>query len=205
MPAYSFNTHYSASKGSVLAISLVILTAITLVSVAAMQRSGLQTRMVNNIELKATGFHVANSELEDIYDFFGTQASATQALSIPLSEFDIAEVDKVDDSGDVIKDASGDAITEQVQEFNPVPTGHYSTYSNYTQYGSSSSSNSSPPKVNVISSIEHTGVRSSLVEGFSIGTFVEFGFKSIAITSHPISGQELSNQTIGINYIAPAG
>jgi hypothetical protein len=37
-------------SGSVLAISLVILTAITLISITSLQRSGIQTRIVTNVQ-----------------------------------------------------------------------------------------------------------------------------------------------------------
>ena len=69
MPLSSFNNRYSANKGSVLAISLTILTAITLISVTALQRSGLQGRMVGNIQHQEQGFNVASNELNVIIVF----------------------------------------------------------------------------------------------------------------------------------------
>jgi type IV pilus assembly protein PilX len=40
----------NTQKGSVLAVSLVLLTAITLIAISSMQRSGLQTKIVSNLQ-----------------------------------------------------------------------------------------------------------------------------------------------------------
>jgi len=69
-------THQS---GSVLSISLVLLTAITLIALTGMQRSGLQTKIVANLQHKETTFIAAQNILEDAYDSF--QTSDTQVLS----------------------------------------------------------------------------------------------------------------------------
>ena len=66
-------------SGSVLAISLVLLTAITLLAITGMQRSGLQTKIVANLQHKETTFIAAQNILEDAYDSF--QTSDTQVLS----------------------------------------------------------------------------------------------------------------------------
>lgn len=191
MRTYTANP-YSSNKGSALAIGLVILTAITLVSITAMQRSGIQGRMVGNIQHQEQAFHAANGELEEIYQFYATQASATVALSEPLNNFDIVNGDQV---------------------FHQVAPGHSSTYSSYYGGGESSNGQSSgyAPKarLEVASNIQHTGVRSSLVAGFSVGTFVEYGFVVTAESSEPsfgiTPGKTLSSQVVGIKYIAPAG
>lgn len=65
--------------GSVLATSLVLLTAITMLSIMGIQRSGLQTKIVANQQHKETAFHAAYSLLEDAYATF--QTSNTQMLS----------------------------------------------------------------------------------------------------------------------------
>ena len=58
------------------------------------------------------------------------------------------------------------------------------------------------------SDIQHTGEVSTLVEGFSVGTFAEYGFVVSAQSSKPDigirSGDVVSSQIIGIKYIAPA-
>lgn len=183
---------YSSNTGSALAIGLVILTAITLVSITAMQRSGIQGRMVGNIQHKEQAFHAANGELEEIYQFYATQASATSALSAPLNNFEIINGEQV---------------------FGEVAPGHTSTYSSYSQKsetaGAQSSGYTRPARLDVASNIQHTGVRGSLVEGFSVGTFVEYGFVVTAESAEPTfgitPGKTLSSQIIGIKYIAPAG
>jgi hypothetical protein len=185
MCSYSSNHRYRANKGSVLAISLVILTAITLISISALQRSGIQGRMVGNIQHIEQGFHAANGELEEIYQFYATQASATTALSVPLNSFDIVDGEQV---------------------FNTVDPGHQSSYN---AYSSSSTRQSQSPRLAVASGIQHTGVRNSLVEGFSVGSFAEYGFTINALSSEPnigiTPGRALSSQLIGIKFIAPAG
>ncbi len=181
---------YSSNKGSALAIGLVILTAITLVSVTAMQRSGIQGRMVGNVQHKQQAFHAANGELEEIYQFYSTQGSATQALSAPLNEFDIFNGEQV---------------------FHEVAAGHTSTYSSYYPHEDSSSGQSTgqSSRLEVASNIQHTGIRNALVEGFSVGTFVEYGFVVSAQSREPSfginPGKTLSSQAVGIKYIAPAG
>ncbi len=181
---------FSSNKGSALAISLVILTAITLISVSSLQRSGIQGRMVGNIQHQEQGFHAANGELEEIYRFYATQASATQALSSPLNSFDIVAGDQV---------------------FHPVEPGHESTYNSYdsANSGEQSTGNANPPRLAVTSDIQHTGIRNALVEGFSVGTFVEYGFIVSSQAAEPsfgiAPGRTLSNQLVGIKYIAPAG
>lgn len=69
----------SHQSGSVLAISLVLLTAITLIAIMGLQRSGLQTKIVANVQHKETVFHGAKNLLEDAYDFY--QTADTQTLS----------------------------------------------------------------------------------------------------------------------------
>jgi hypothetical protein len=51
-----------AQNGSVLAISLVLLTAITLLSMMGLQRSGLQTKIVANIQHKEAAYNTDLSE-----------------------------------------------------------------------------------------------------------------------------------------------
>jgi hypothetical protein len=183
MRQHSFNHRYNANKGSVLAISLSILTAITLISVTALQRSGIQGRMVGNIQHGEQGFHAASSELTDIYRFYATQPSATSALSVPLNSFDLVN-------------------NEQV--FKPVDPGHESS-----DTSDSSSAQNHTPRLTIASDIQHTGIKDSLVEGFSIGAFVEYGFTVSSQAAEPsfglTPGRTLSSQLIGIKYIAPAG
>jgi hypothetical protein len=187
MTSYSFNHNHRVNKGSTLAISLVILTAITLISVSALQRSGIQGRMVGNIQHQEQGFHAASGELEEIYQFYATQASATQALSAPLNSFDIIDGEQI---------------------YNAIGSGHISSYNAYTPSQHSGEQHPAP-RLTVASSIIHTGIKNSLVDGFSIGTFVQYGFAISSQAAEPsfglTPGRILSSQLVGIRYIAPAG
>lgn len=69
----------SYQSGSALAISLILLTAITLIALMGLQRSGLQTKIVANIQHKETVFHGAKNLLEDAYGFY--QTADTRTLS----------------------------------------------------------------------------------------------------------------------------
>jgi hypothetical protein len=51
-------------KGSALAVSLVLLTAITLISLSSMQRSGLQTKIVSNLQHHEILFQTTLNEQE---------------------------------------------------------------------------------------------------------------------------------------------
>lgn len=51
-------------KGSALAVSLALLTAITFISVTSMQRSGLQTKIVTNLQHHEVLFQTALNEQE---------------------------------------------------------------------------------------------------------------------------------------------
>jgi Tfp pilus assembly protein PilX len=57
----------SHSAGSVLAISLVLLTAITLIAMMGMQRAGLQTKIAANIQHKENTFISAYTDLQKVY------------------------------------------------------------------------------------------------------------------------------------------
>lgn len=75
-------------SGSVLAISLVLLTAITLLAAMNMQRSSLQTRITANILHKEQNF---NNALNDQKAWFSTLSRASTGdpiLSSPLRSFD---------------------------------------------------------------------------------------------------------------------
>jgi len=85
------NTTYGKSKGSTLAISLVILTAITLVATSSMQRSGLQTRMVTNIQHSEMLFNTAMNDQEYWFSELRDSESGDSLLSEPLSSFELDE------------------------------------------------------------------------------------------------------------------
>lgn len=69
-------------SGAVLAVSLVMLTAITFLAVMSAKRSGLQTRIVGNIQHKENVFHKALSEQEYWFnEFIDNQFLLSEALN----------------------------------------------------------------------------------------------------------------------------
>lgn len=86
--------HYKITKrqsGSVLAISLVLLTAITLLAAMNMQRAGLQTRITANILHKEQLFNSALNEQEFWFERLRTTDTGDPILSEPIREFDVNE------------------------------------------------------------------------------------------------------------------
>jgi Tfp pilus assembly protein PilX len=66
-------------SGSVLLISLVLLTVITLVTMMSLQRSGLQTKVVANAQHREIVFNTALNDIDKTYSQI--QAGNTQELS----------------------------------------------------------------------------------------------------------------------------
>lgn len=81
-------------SGSVLAISLVLLTAITLVSMQGLQRSALHTKIVNNIQHQEKLFRSAASDQEARYDKYNTDPEASKLLFDIINNFDVGDLGK---------------------------------------------------------------------------------------------------------------
>jgi Tfp pilus assembly protein PilX len=79
-------------SGAVLAISLVLLTAITVLAVISMQRAGLQTRITGNILHREMLFNSAMNEQESWFYTLKTADTGDAILSDPIRSFDL-EVD----------------------------------------------------------------------------------------------------------------
>lgn len=166
---------YHQQKASALAISLVLLTAITLISITSLQRSGLQTRIVANNQHVQAGFNAANSELEEIFRAYITDNNAVDALSESIDSFTI-------ESG--------------VKKYAPTSnTGVNSTYTATAQ--------NRPLAVNLSSSVLHTG-KSPFTAGYSQGGFATYGFNVSTTASAPNNGRILSSQSIGVEFVGPA-
>ena len=73
-------------SGSVLAISLILLTAITVIAMMGMQRAGLQTKIVGAIQQQEQVHDTDNSEIHFVYR--ATQYGETQDLSDALNSID---------------------------------------------------------------------------------------------------------------------
>lgn len=88
----SFNSlKFKSNQGSVLAISLVLLTAITLIALSSIQRSGLQTRMVANIQHVEILFNTALSDQNYWFSQLLLDESGDELLAEPLSRFVVDE------------------------------------------------------------------------------------------------------------------
>jgi hypothetical protein len=70
-------------SGSVLAISLVLLTAITLIAIMGMQRAGLQTKITGAIQHKEENFNMNLNDIDIIYQ--NAQYRDNQAFSDALN------------------------------------------------------------------------------------------------------------------------
>jgi Tfp pilus assembly protein PilX len=77
----------SHATGSVLAISLVLLTAITLIAIMGMQRAGLQTKIVANIQHKEIAFNTALGDIDKVYQDIqeGNTQTLSDAMNSPLN------------------------------------------------------------------------------------------------------------------------
>lgn len=91
VPVSFSKSKFSRNKGSTLAISLVLLTVITLIAVTSMQRSGLQTRMVANIQHVEMLFNTAMNDQEYWFTQLQLEESGDSLLSEPLSSFELDE------------------------------------------------------------------------------------------------------------------
>lgn len=67
------------SQGSVLAISLVLLTAITIIAIMGMERAGLQTKIAANIQHHELAFNTALGDVDKVFQ--DIQEGDTQTLS----------------------------------------------------------------------------------------------------------------------------
>lgn len=76
-------------SGAVLAISLVLLTAITVLAVISMQRAGLQTRITGNILHREMLFNSAMNEQESWFYQLKTADTGDAVLSEPIRSFDV--------------------------------------------------------------------------------------------------------------------
>jgi hypothetical protein len=175
----------SSHNGSALAISLVILTAITLISVTTLKRSGIQGRMVGNIQHQEWGFNTVNSDLGSIYHFYSSQASATDALSIPSNNFTIVSGKRV---------------------WHKSPPGHPSNDGPPQSSETSFEDQSDKISLEVTSTIKQTGAPRA-APGFSFGSFLLYQYIVESHADEPNLGfgdsRTLSSQDMGVEFIGP--
>ncbi len=82
-------------SGAVLAISLVLLSAITLLAAMNMQRAGLQTRIASNITHKEATFNTVLSEQDRWFFDLSTMDLSNPILSAPIRQFNLNAGTKV--------------------------------------------------------------------------------------------------------------
>ncbi len=76
-------------SGAVLAISLVLLSAITLLAAMNMQRAGLQTRITSNIFHKEETFNTVLSDQDSWYFDLSNRNLGDPILSAPIRQFNL--------------------------------------------------------------------------------------------------------------------
>lgn len=76
-------------SGAVLAISLVLLSAITLLAAMNMQRAGLQTRITSNIFHKEETFNTQLSDQDAWYFDLSNMDLSNPILSAPIRQFNL--------------------------------------------------------------------------------------------------------------------
>lgn len=165
----------ASQRGSALIISLVILTAITLGAVVAMQRSTLQVRMVGNMQHQQNVFNAAYSDLGSLIDQLRGTATARDIL------FKAIQADNV---------SAG-------SKTNPFAGGTLSR-PNYPE-------NIKDPenKLRILSSPSSAPQSLKATEGSSAGTLAPYYFAN-KVNSQDKNGNAQSVQEVGFYYLAPA-
>ncbi len=87
-PSYSL-TRFKTHKGASLAISLVLLTVITLVAIFSLQRSGLQSKIVANIQHVEMLFNTALNDQNYWFSQIQLDESGDELLAESLSHYSI--------------------------------------------------------------------------------------------------------------------
>lgn len=107
---------YTNNKGSILAISLVLLTSITLIAIFSIQRSGLQSKIVANIQHVEMLFNTALNDQNYWFSLLQQDESGDEILAAPLSSFIVDENNQrqyqaisLDSLADEVKEVSIDS------------------------------------------------------------------------------------------------
>lgn len=165
-------------RGSALIISLVILTAITLGAIVAMQRSTLQVRMVGNMQHQQKVFNAAYSNLGGLMEQFRKESGLTVILN------DAVDAYHMNPNGPGINPyATAYGLTK------PAIPENVSTVDNKLIAFE-------PPSANK----NATSLKE--MEGSSAATLVPYYFSSTAEASD--NAGTTSKQQIGMYYLAPA-
>lgn len=177
--------HFNRSnRGSVLAISLVILTAITLISISSLQRSGLQTRMLGNVLHKENNFHNDNNYLEGAYQYYYKGANKNDPSTEATTAFE-----------ELYEAANSDSeLIGNIQVYDPISTDY-------------ESNDASAPNLTLESNIQFKGKSRAEGNSESIFKYHNYDITSSSVVPGEIGNPDriVSSQTIGIKFLAPAG
>lgn len=165
----------NSQQGSALIISLVILTAITIGAVVAMQRSTLQVRMVGNMQHQQNVFNAAQSDLSALIDQLRDPANASLTLNKSIQA-------ENQSAGSTIKPFTAGGLTK------PNPPKNIK----------------SPKNALRVTALPSDAVHSlKAKEGSSGNTLVPYYFANIA-TAKDKNDNLSSTQELGFYYLAPA-
>lgn|SRR5690606_7805164 len=169
-------------RGSSLVVSLVILTAITLGAMVAMQRSTLQVRMVGNMQHHQALFNAAYGDISNLLEGLRNAGTATTILNAMIQQENNSLA------------AGLDAGTTTL---NPYRMGVLNAPPLNT--GVSSTSNA----LRVLHLPTSTPHSLKMHSGSSTGTLVPYHFATNVVASSVNNGPE-SRQEAGFFYKAPA-
>lgn len=165
----------NVQRGSSLIVSLVILTAITLGSVIAMQRSTLQLRMVGNLQHQQMLFNATYGDLNTLFEGLRTLTVANRVLNQAI----------------------------QAENANPGSTINPYNDADLTKpsVGSGIDSPTTSLSLTELPSDKPNSLKNT--EGSSAGTLAPYYFAATATTTD--TGKlSSSRQEIGFYYLAPA-
>lgn len=183
---------YATQRGSVLVISLIILTAVTAIAASALYTSSVQENIVFGVQYKEQAFNAAYNEHQEVYDYylnaFADDSSANDGLKRKV-------LDTLGSAYDLHYTSSNP---------NPIDPGHKtnaagdpSSYTGSTSFDLNSGLQFLEPGEGAL----------ALVEGASAGTFKKYSFEIEASSSEPSgsfnNAKLLSEQVQGFSYLGP--
>lgn len=169
-------------QGSSLVISLVILTAITLGAMVAMQRSTVQLRMIGNMQHQQMLFNAAYNDINTLFEGLRTPSTATTILYNIIQEENASLI-------------AGNA--EGAVSINPYSLGLLNNPPTLKTVGSTTN------RLRVLSLPSETPNSLKASEGSSAGTLVPYYFAS-NVTAKDVNNNARSQQEAGFYYLAPS-
>ena len=165
----------TTSRGAAMAVTLVLLTGVTLLALVALQRSTLQTKMVANYQIEQATHDFAMNEVESIFEAIASANSNNQLVLNALNSVQM-------DGDEAARDEDGRPI------MLPVTIGAQSDYGR--------------PEISVATTLQYTGsptnLNWTLAGDNSSGEFSEYQFEIKSAATAP-SGVS-SRQTFGLIY-----